>query len=146
LNESNDLLCNLRSSLKDVFPLLWDVSIGGHLEPGESYAACARRELAEELGVPVNPEQVHFVAQIKIDGKDEVAQLLDREHAGVFVYKTGIPAQSFAYQQEEITELRYVPLAVVKENLRSSAPQIPFIPLQQQFLSTIELLEKYLGI
>jgi isopentenyldiphosphate isomerase len=146
LNEQNQLLCNLRSPFKDVFPLLWDVSIGGHLEPGESYDSCARRELAEELGIPVEPSAVQFVTYIKIDGKDEKARLTDREHAGIFVYQTTIPAQDVDYQQEEIVELRYIPLAVVKENLQSSVPQIPFIPLQQQFLKTIGLIEKHMGV
>jgi isopentenyldiphosphate isomerase len=146
LNDRNELLCNLRSPLKDVFPLLWDVSIGGHLEPGETYVACAHRELAEELGILVEPSAVHFVSQIKIDGKDEIAQLIDREHAGIFVYKTTLPAQAFNYQQEEIVELRYFPLPVVKQNLLSATPEISFIPLQKQFLETIRMVEDYLGI
>jgi isopentenyldiphosphate isomerase len=146
LNTANELLCNLRSPLKDVFPMLWDVSIGGHLEPGESYAACAKRELAEELGIRVEPAEVQFVTHIKIDGRDEITRLTDREHAGIFVYKTTIPVQQFNYQQEEIVELRYFPLTEIKQNLQSSAPEIAFIPLQKQFLDTISLVENYLGI
>ena len=144
LNQQNELLCNLRSPLKDVFPLLWDVSIGGHLEPGESYAACALRELTEELGISVDSSAIHFVTHIKIDGKDEIAQLVDREHAGVFVYKTTFLVHQFNYQQEEIVELRYFPLPVVKDNLQSAHPQIAFIPLQKQFLETIGIIEKYI--
>jgi isopentenyl-diphosphate Delta-isomerase len=145
VNEQNELLCNLRSPLKDVFPLLWDVSFGGHLEPGESYAACAQRELAEELGILVEPSAIYFVTQIKIDGKDEIAQLIDREHAAIFVYKTTLPPNAFNYQREEIVELRYFPLATIKGNLRSTTPEVPFIPLQKQFLETIAIIERYLG-
>ncbi len=145
LNQANELLCNLRSPLKDVFPLLWDVSIGGHLEPGESYASCAMRELAEELSIKVAPQEIQYITQIKIDGKDEVAGLIDREHAGIFVYKTSTPAEAFRFQKEEIVELRYFPLPYVKEILQSSAPGIPFIPLRHQFLETIDLIEEFLA-
>src|SRR6476619_3178756 len=60
LNHRNELLCNLRHASKDLFPLLWDVSIGGHLEPGETYQNCAVRELGEELGVKVKAEDLIF--------------------------------------------------------------------------------------
>ena len=39
-----------RSMTKDTFPGAWDSSASGHLESGEDYAACAARELREELG------------------------------------------------------------------------------------------------
>ena len=40
-----------RSRLKDKCPGLWDSSAAGHVDSGEDYAACATRELAEELGL-----------------------------------------------------------------------------------------------
>lgn len=40
-----------RAWTKDCQPGRWDCSAAGHLEPGETYAAAARRELAEELGI-----------------------------------------------------------------------------------------------
>lgn len=46
-----ELLLQKRSHLKDTCPGLWDSSAAGHLDVGESYAACAVRELEEELGL-----------------------------------------------------------------------------------------------
>lgn len=40
-----------RSFSKECSPGLWDTSAAGHLSAGEDYAAAARRELAEELGL-----------------------------------------------------------------------------------------------
>jgi isopentenyldiphosphate isomerase len=40
-----------RSSRKRIQPGKWDSSVGGHVDPGESYEQAAERELAEELGV-----------------------------------------------------------------------------------------------
>lgn len=50
-NSSGDLFLQKRSMGKDEFPGLWDSSAAGHLDRGETYAACARRELGEELGI-----------------------------------------------------------------------------------------------
>jgi isopentenyldiphosphate isomerase len=40
-----------RSMAKDCFPGAWDSSASGHLDVGESYDACAVREVREELGL-----------------------------------------------------------------------------------------------
>ena len=40
-----------RSMKKDIAPGLWDTSVGGHVDYGESLDAAVRREAREELGV-----------------------------------------------------------------------------------------------
>jgi len=45
------LLLQKRSRKKDLGPGLWDVSVGGHVRPGEGDEEAARRETREELGI-----------------------------------------------------------------------------------------------
>lgn len=45
------LLLQKRAMTKDIQPGRWDTSVGGHLDPGESYLSAARREMEEELGI-----------------------------------------------------------------------------------------------
>jgi isopentenyldiphosphate isomerase len=40
-----------RSLTKDMWPGVWDSSASGHVDHGESYDDCARREIQEELGL-----------------------------------------------------------------------------------------------
>lgn len=51
LNKKGDLFLQKRSRLKDKCPGLWDSSAAGHVDAGEEYDVCARRELEEELGL-----------------------------------------------------------------------------------------------
>jgi 16S rRNA (adenine1518-N6/adenine1519-N6)-dimethyltransferase len=53
INARGDIFLQKRSHLKDVAPLKWDSSAAGHLDVGESYAACAIRETFEEVGIQV---------------------------------------------------------------------------------------------
>lgn len=46
-----ELYVQRRAVDKDLFPDRWDLSVGEHLKPGESYLQGALRGLAEELGV-----------------------------------------------------------------------------------------------
>lgn len=50
-DDSNRLYLQKRSLSKDTNPGLWDTSMGGHLETGESYDQAAIRETFEELGI-----------------------------------------------------------------------------------------------
>lgn len=45
------VLVQQRSLTKDNSPGLWDSSSAGHVDSGETYTACAIRELGEELGL-----------------------------------------------------------------------------------------------
>lgn len=58
-NRAGEVFLQKRSMKKDSAPGAWDSSASGHLDSGESYDACAPRELREELGVgaiaPIEP-------------------------------------------------------------------------------------------
>jgi isopentenyldiphosphate isomerase len=70
-NSRGELFLQKRSMQKDCFPGAWDSSASGHNDPGESYEACAVRELREELGLSLaEPPQRLF----KIDACPETGQ------------------------------------------------------------------------
>src|SRR5262249_2029873 len=50
-NATGQVLVHRRTDTKDVYPGAYDVFSGGVCAAGESYDDCARREVAEELGV-----------------------------------------------------------------------------------------------
>lgn len=49
-NSGGDIILQKRSAKKDLYPLMWDTSVGGHLTPNENYFNAAVRECEEELG------------------------------------------------------------------------------------------------
>ena len=77
-NSCGDLFHQKRSMKKDCFPGAWDSSASGHLDTGESYDACAVRELREEIGLQLSaPPRRLF----KVDGCPETG------HEFVWVYR-----------------------------------------------------------
>jgi 8-oxo-dGTP pyrophosphatase MutT (NUDIX family) len=68
LDPSGRVYVHRRSDAKDVYPGYLDVIAGGVNDVGESYEACATRELREELGITAHPT-FRFIH--RYDGPDE---------------------------------------------------------------------------
>ena len=95
-NDSGQLLLQKRSLKKDLNKGLWDTSAAGHVDQGENYAACAPRELAEELGV-----SAALTALFKLEPTPE----LGMEFIQVYECVNNGP---FAFAVDEIDELRWL--------------------------------------
>jgi isopentenyldiphosphate isomerase len=82
-NGRDELFLQKRSMSKDINPGLWDTSAAGHVDFGESYDACALRELGEELGLE-NPSELRFLFKLQASPYTgwEFVQVYRVVHAG----------------------------------------------------------------
>lgn len=71
VNDRDDLLLQKRSPRKDIQPGKWDTSVGGHLDPGESYHDAALREMREELGLTGLPLTFLYASKIRNEIESE---------------------------------------------------------------------------
>ncbi len=76
-NKRGEIFLQKRSHLKDSHPGKWDSSASGHVDPGESYAQAAERELWEELWVRPKESLVEV-------GKLNASEATDQEFIGIF--------------------------------------------------------------
>ena len=90
------LLLQKRSMRKDVQPGRWDTSVGGHLDPGESYAEAAAREMFEELGIANLPLTFLHAYQMRSAFESENVATFTTCHDGPFDFSI-----------EEIEEVRF---------------------------------------
>jgi isopentenyldiphosphate isomerase len=85
-NSRGEVFLQQRSLAKDRQPGLWDSSASGHLDAGESYDACAARELREELGIAT-------VAALERLFKVPASPQTDQEHVWIYRVKAEGPFQ-----------------------------------------------------
>lgn len=104
-NSQGELLIQRRSE-KVAFPGVWDQSVGGHVDEGESYVEAAERELGEELGISTP--------------LTKVAEYYSEEYFGNIVLKrfnrlyTATYNGEISFNREEISEIKWVKPEEVK--------------------------------
>lgn len=78
VNRLGEIFVQRRSAHKECAPGLWDTSAAGHVHSGESYADCAQRELAEEIGLTAPLSRVGYLEAGPATGWEFVAVFLCR--------------------------------------------------------------------
>ena len=109
-----ELMLQRRGAGKDTFPLLLDVSVGGHFRAGETLADVVR-EVEEEVGVPASVADLLPVGRRR--GVSETERFLDREIQEVFLWRPALSLAGFRPQPGEVTALEAVAVADLIELL-----------------------------
>ena len=123
------MLLQKRSSQKDIQPGKWDTAVGGHLMPGESFLDAARREMAEELGIP-QETPLRFLFDSKI--RNEIESENTKVYLAVF-------AGPFNFPEEEIDEVKFWSF----QEMLSRTATDSFTPNLKQELKTIFNLDEF---
>ena len=105
-NADGRIFLQKRSMLKDTSPGCWDSSASGHLDSGEGYDAAVVRELQEEIGLAVVPEQ-GLTALFKVDCRQETgwefAWVYRLESEGPFDLNPAEIERGAWFSDEEVT-------------------------------------------
>lgn len=101
-NGAGELCVHRRTLSKAVYPGFWDVTAGGMVGPGETYAEAAARELHEELGIAGVPLAEH--------GRFFFDEPGNRLWGAVF---SAVSDEPLALQPEEVLEAGFMPVPAV---------------------------------
>ncbi len=70
INSKGELWIPRRTAKKRVFPLCLDMSVGGHVESGETYEQAFRRETEEELSIDIDKVRYRFLGHLNPHNHD----------------------------------------------------------------------------
>lgn len=116
---AGEILFQQRAQDKDTFPLLWDVSVAGHIGAGEEIAHAAVREVEEEIGLTISEVDLNPIGAFK-SVHNHKENFIDAEFHHTFLCELKVPISSLVIQESEVENLRLLPLLDFKAKVDSN--------------------------
>ena len=101
------VLLQQRAASKIIYPLLWDVSVAGHINAAESFKSGAVREVKEEIGLTINENELVKVGVFNSFQKYD-SGIIDNEFHHVFIAELKVDIDQLICQKEEVEALKLV--------------------------------------
>ncbi len=133
--DKKNILLQKRCADKNLFPNMWDISVGGHVSSGEDTLVAAKRELSEELGLDPDSYNFEYVDVIKekfVDG-----DIVSNEFVTIYKIINNVNISSIKLQKEEVSEARWF----TKSELDALRVELKVIPHIEEF----DLISNILG-
>jgi len=140
LKDKEKLLIQQRSLEKESHPGLWDVSCAGHIPSGDSSLHAAVRELKEELGLPILPEELELIFTVESHFILNNGTYKDNELVDVFLLKKNINVQMLQLQPEEVDSVRLISVNAFRDFVSSNDSS--FVPHWKAYQNLLDYLDK----
>ena len=123
INDNGDILLQRRCASKDSNPNMLDISCAGHLIAGDDSLSGAIRELKEELNLDIKQEQLQYIKTLKRSSK-YTETFINNEFDDLYILRTNKSIDDMKFQEEEISELFFVPYKKFKEMANNKQPDL----------------------
>lgn len=104
--DGGEILLAQRSAKKTICPLLWDVSVAGHIDAGETIKQAAKREIKEEIGIKISKKKLKKIGVYKCFQTYDNG-IIDNEFHHTFICYLSNP-YDIKIQEEEVEEVKLV--------------------------------------
>lgn len=106
--KNGDILLQQRSHKKTIHPLLWDVSVAGHIDAGETFIEAALRETKEEIGLQLKSIDLAHIGTFLHESSYNSGEIKDNEFHQVYVAELKNSIDELQPQENEVEALKLV--------------------------------------
>ena len=105
IDDKGNILLQKRSGNKKLWPNMWDVTVGGHVDAGEFGRQALIREVKEELGIIINDNDIKYL--VSSTSINEQGDLINKHYIECYLITKNIDISDVKIQKEEVSEVRY---------------------------------------
>ncbi len=134
--KNGQLLIQQRGKEKDIHPLLWDVSVAGHIGAGEDYESSAIREVSEEIGLGITKEELQKIGVFK-SIQNHHNDLIDCEFHHTYLCELKTPFSNLKKQDSEVNALKLISLIQFSEETWGMANLAKYVPHEMEYYKSI---------
>lgn len=135
-SSDGNVLLQRRGKNKDIHPLLWDVSVAGHIGAGEEIITSALREIEEEIGLQVSENDLEKIGIFKSRQKHR-DDLIDCEFHHTFLCKLEVSIEDLRKQDSEVEALKLIQLDQFSNDISDSNSCKSHVPHEAFYYNTI---------
>ena len=130
------VLLQQRGRDKSTFPMLWDVSVAGHVASGEAIEDAAIREIEEEIGLEIDKAKLEKLGVFKSEQQHHNS-LIDKEFHHTFLCQLNTPLSSLRKQDSEVEALELMPLFTFAEEVWGLAKPQRYVPHESSYYRAV---------
>lgn len=108
-SKDGQILLAQRAATKTICPLLWDVSVAGHVDAGETIEQAAIRETQEEIGLTISKSDFYKIGVFPCFQTYDNG-IVDNEFHHTFIVELKEPIESLNPQKNEVEALKLISL------------------------------------
>lgn len=105
VNSEGNILLQKRGRNKKLWPLKWDVTVGGHVNSNEIGREALIRECKEELGLEVSDDEIKFL--ISSTSVNNISGYINNHYDEGYLIKKDIDISKLKLQKEEVEDIKY---------------------------------------
>lgn len=125
-NADSEILLAQRSASKTIYPLLWDISVAGHVDSGETIEEAAIRETQEEIGIKVSENDLEKIGIYKCF-QSYPNGIKDNEFHHTYIARINCTLEDLQIDKDEVGKVKFVSIPEFRELLKNSDDNSHFV-------------------